>query len=243
VTARLFLRIGALAALLLLALPLASEGCGTLLDEQTFKPIPIRSGAEGRIVAATVDVRASRREGDLLISSLGTGVVVREDGLIVTADHVLTGEDGGSRGEIEVITADGRRADAVLVARVPARDLAFVRVHLAGLRPAILAPDLERVTAGDRVIVVGAPHTFERYAVRGRVLASPNDSFLLEGRDLGTLILSSARIRHGFSGGPVADARGRLIGITVGSTEPGGGVRRTAVAVPAQAVVEALAAL
>ncbi len=242
-TARLFLRIGALAALLLLALPLASEGCGTLLEEQTLKPIPIRSGAEGRIVASTVDVRASRREGDLLISSLGTGVVVREDGLIVTADHVLTEEDGQSRGEIEVVAADGRWADGVLVARVPARDLAFVRVDLAGLRPATLAPDLERVAVGDRVLAVGAPHDFKRFVVRGRILAVLSDSVRVEGRDLGTLIQSSARIRRGFSGGPLADARGRLIGITVGSTEPDADGRRTAVAIPAQAVAEALAAL
>jgi S1-C subfamily serine protease len=243
VNARTLLRIGVLAALLVLGLPLASDGCATLVDQQGYAPIPIQKGAEGTIVASTVDVRASRRDGDTLITSLGTGVVVREDGLIVTADHVLTAEDGGSRGEIEVIAADGRRADAVLVARVPARDLAFVRVDLAGLRPATLAPDLGRVTAGDRVIVVGAPHTFERYVARGRVLAAPNDSFLVEGRNLGALILSSARIRHGFSGGPVADARGRLIGITVGSSEPSGDVRRTAAAVPAQAVAEALAAL
>jgi S1-C subfamily serine protease len=243
VTARILLRIGVLAALLLLAFPLATDGCATLVEQQTYKPIPIQSGAEGRIVASTVDVRASRRNGDLLITSLGAGVVVREDGLIVTADHVLTGENGESRGEIEVIAIDGRRADAVLVARVPARDLAFVRVDLAGLRPATLAPDLERVAAGDRVIVVGAPHNFERYAVHGRVLGVLTGSVLVEGRDLGTLLQSSARIRHGFSGGPVADARGRLIGITVGSTEPGQDGRRTAVAVPAQAVAEALAAL
>jgi S1-C subfamily serine protease len=244
VTVRLLLRIGALAALLLLALPLASEGCGTLLDEQTYKPIPIQSGAEGRIVASTVDVRASRREGDLLITSLGTGVVVREDGLIVTADHVLTDEDGQSRGEIEVIVADGRSADGVLVARVPARDLAFVRVDLAGLRPATLWPDLERVAVGDRVLAVGAPHNFERFVVRGRILGVTGDGTVrVEGRDLGPLIQSSARIRRGFSGGPLADARGRLIGINVGSTEPGEDGRRTAVAVPAQAVADALAAL
>ena len=242
-TARLFLRIGALAALLLLALPLASEGCGTLLDEQVYEPIPIQAGAEGRIVASTVDVRASRREGDLLISSLGTGVVVRHDGLIVTADHVLHDEDGRPRGEIEVIAADGRSADGVLVARVPARDLAFVRVDLAGLRPATLAPDLERVVVGERVLAVGAPHNFERYVARGRILGVVDHSVHVEGRDLGPLIQSSARIRRGFSGGPLADARGRLIGINVGSTEPGADARRTAVAIPAQAVAAALAAL
>lgn len=243
VTVRSLLRIGVLAALLLLGVPLATDGCAALVDQQTYAPIPIQQGAEGRIVASTVDVRASRRDGDLLITSLGAGVVVREDGLIVTADHVLTREDGKPRGDIEVIAADGRRADAMLVARVPTRDLAFVRVDLAGLRPATLAPDLARVAAGDRVIVVGAPHNFERYVVRGRVLDVLRESVLVEGRDLGALIQSSARIRHGFSGGPLADARGRLIGITVGSTEPAGDGRRTAVAVPAQAVAEALAAL
>lgn len=242
-TARLVLRIAALAALLLLALPLASEGCGTLLDEQAYEPIPIQSGAEGRIVAATVDVRASRREGDLEISSLGTGVVVRDDGLIVTADHVLHDEDGQSRGEIEVIAVDGRSAAGVLVARVPARDLAFVRVDLADLRPATIAPDLELVVVGDRVLAVGAPHNFERFVVRGRILGFVDHSVRVEGRDLGPLIQSSARILRGFSGGPLADARGRLIGITVGSTEPGPDGRRTAVAIPAQAVAEALAAL
>jgi S1-C subfamily serine protease len=243
VTARFLLRIGVIAALLVLGLPLAGDGCATLSDQKTYAPIPIQRGAEGRIVASTVDVRASRRDGDLLTSSLGTGVVVRRDGLIVTADHVLTGDDGRPRGEIEVVAADGRRADGVLVARVPARDLAFVRVDLAGLRPATLAPDIARVDAGDRVIVVGAPHTLERYVVRGRVLTEPSDLFRVEGRDLGVLIQSTARIQRGFSGGPVADTRGRVIGITVGSTEPASDGRRTAVAVPARAVAEALATM
>jgi S1-C subfamily serine protease len=256
VSTRPFLRLVLLIGLATLALLFATgrwqlpvgcqtpAGCETLLVEgQSYEPIPIQPGAKGRIVASTVDVHAVRREGDLLITSMGTGVVVDADGLIVTADHVVTPSDGSVEASIEVIAADGRVADAVLVARVPANDLAFVRADLAGLRPATLAPDLERLSPGDRVLAVGAPHNFERFVARGRVLAVLESGVLVEGRDLGTLIQTSARIRRGFSGGPVADTRGRLIGITVGSTDPAGDCRRTAVAVPAQVVASALAAL
>ena len=57
-------------------------------------------------------------------------------------------------------------------------------------------------------------------------------SVRVEGRDLGAFVRSSASIRRGFSGGPLADARRRLIGITVGSTLPDADGRRTAVATP-----------
>lgn len=234
----------AFAVLLLAGVLLALSGCDLTIQEETYEPIPIQSGAVGRIVASTVDVQARERDGDIIRTSLGTGVVVRADGLVVTADHVLAPEPGGvASRDIEVIDIEGRRADATLVARIPDRDLAFLRVDLAGLRPATIAPDLSRLTRGDRVIAVGAPHHFRRFAVRGRIVDVLRDAIRVEGRDLGVLIQSTVRIREGFSGGPLADARGRLIGITVGATVPVQGDPRTAVAVPAQAVADALALL
>jgi S1-C subfamily serine protease len=228
-------------ALSLLALLLVVPGCEVTLGEQTYDPIPITKGAAGRILRSTVDVRVTQQDGATIRGSLGTGVVVGRGGLVVTADHVLTFGDGGRVGEqIEVIAADGRRGSAVVVARVPDQDLALLKVSLQGLRPATFAPDLGDVDPGARVLAVGAPHRFVDRVRRGRVLRILTGSASVEGRDFDVLIQSSARIRRGFSGGPLADARGRLIGITIASTVPVQGGERTALAVPADVVLDAL---
>lgn len=229
----------------LLLLALLTGACQLDVDGGLrYQPIPVQPGAVGRVVASTVDVRVSAPpENGLVRQSLGTGVIISRDGVVVTALHVVTMDDRGPVDSIEVILADGRHTLADLVAKVPGRDLALLAIRLDDLHPAQLVPDLTGVQAGDRVFAVGAPHRFVRRVARGRVLEIVRGMPIAQGRQPGTLIATSARIRRGFSGGPLADARGHVIGINLATAEGGAVYRRSSLAVPAPVVLAALAQL
>jgi serine protease Do len=235
---RLFTPVGVGLALL----SLVAGACSLdLVPRQTYPPVRIQPGAVGAVVSSTVDVQVSGTPKDGLIrESLGSGVIVSRDGIIVTARHVVTLAGGGPIDSIRVILADGRQADAELLSQVPGRDLAFLRIHLGGLHPARLAPDLSQVQLGERVFAVGGPHRFATAVVRGHVLEVLHGLEIVPGRGPGTLIASSVAIRRGFSGGPLADTRGRVIGIDLATAVSGLERTKSSLAVPAAAVAAGL---
>jgi putative serine protease PepD len=224
-------------ALVLLAALLIS-GCALGGDEGVGgrEPGVEPASAAERVLQSTVEIRALTGGGR---GGLGTGVVLTEDGLVVTNDHVVLagGESPASR--ITVVAADGRRDRAEVVARAPDLDLAFLRVDIDGLRPARFQADLDEVSRGDRVFAIGAPRHFDDHLVRGQVRRVLRDAHIAERRGLETLIVSSVRLEQGFSGGPLADARGRVIGINVATVTQLEGGAAQALAIPATTVLEA----
>jgi serine protease Do len=161
--------------------------------------------------AITVEVRAGRL-------ARGSGVIWRSDGLIVTNAHVA------AAGHAEVVLADHRAVPAVLVARDREMDLALLRVGAVGL-PAAAVGDSDRLRAGELVLAVGHPFGLGGAVTAGIVHIAP-------GRRGGrpTWIQSDLRLAPGNSGGPLADGRGRVVGI---NTMVGGGL---ALAVPSHIV-------
>jgi serine protease Do len=160
----------------------------------------------------TVEVRAGRL-------ARGSGVIWRPDGLIVTNAHVAAGGR-----HAEVVLADHRALPALVVARDREVDLALLRVGAAGL-PAAAVGDSDRLRAGDLVLAVGHPFGLGGAVSAGIVHIAP-------GRRGGkpTWIQSDLRLAPGNSGGPLADGRGRVVGI---NTMVGGGL---ALAVPSHIV-------
>jgi len=183
---------------------------------------------------------------------LGTGIIVREDGLVVTNDHVIT--MGGAvdadaayppapAQRIEVRLAQGGRFDAVVVARVPEKDLAFLQVDETGLSAAVLIEDLDQVRAGQLAIAIGAAENLQQPVTVGQVTG------LLEGLrtrtlpHIDTLIRSNVPLSQGNSGGPLADEQGRVLGINVAVTLGSEGSRPSegsSLAIPAPTVLEIL---
>ena len=231
---------------LLVALPVAlTLSCVAMLGGCSLtvrEPSPVvPSGVAGEVMRSTVDVVAQARTGGWTVEQgLGTGVVFNRDGVIVTNDHVVDLR-GRRPDSITVRTLDGRRAEARVLGRLPALDLAFLKVDIDGLRPARFAARIDHVVAGDKVIAVGAPHHFPKPVVRGRVLHVLENVRVQNAPALRALIESSVRLREGFSGGPLADARGRVVGINT-ATSPRVG-RDTSLSIPAPVVLEAAGAL
>ncbi|HYZ15573.1 MAG TPA: trypsin-like peptidase domain-containing protein [Candidatus Acidoferrum sp.] len=167
-------------------------------------------GLAERLRASTVAVRVGR-------SGAGSGVVWSADGTIVTNAHVA------SRAQAEVVLGDGRRFAARLERRDAQRDLALLRIEAGGLVPAEVR-DPADLRVGEVLVAVGHPLGVPNALTMGIVHAP-----LGEGRR--RFVQADLRLAPGNSGGPLADASGRVVGIN--SMVIAGGL---ALAVPADEV-------
>jgi serine protease Do len=172
-----------------------------------------------RLRRSTVHLRIEGgREGS------GSGVIWDPSGLIVTNAHVARAE------RATVALWDGRELEAVLTARDARRDLASVKVEGAAGLPAATPGDSSVLRPGELVVAVGNPLGFTGALSTGVVHALGP----LRGLGSRSWVQADVRLLPGNSGGPLADARGRVIGI---NTLVAG---RLALAVPSNTVAEFL---
>ena len=159
---------------------------------------------------------------------LGSGVIVSEDGYILTSYHVVEGVD-----EIEVLLEDGESPyQAKIVGTDLSTDIAVVKIQAKGL-PAITLGDSDNLEVGDVVLAIGNPFAIGKTVTMGIVSATGRSGrSTLEGGDPGTFIQTDAAINQGNSGGALVDADGRLVGINTGIATQGGGYDGVGFAIP-----------
>ncbi|MGM0412148.1 MAG: S1C family serine protease [Pseudomonadota bacterium] len=158
-------------------------------------------------------------------SSLGSGVIVSEDGYILTNHHVIQGADA-----IEVALHDGRTAEASVVGSDPGSDLAVLRIELEEL-PTAEFGDSEELRVGDVVLALGNPFGVGRTVTQGIISATGrNQSGLSAFEDF---LQTDAAINPGNSGGALVDAGGRLVGINTAIYSRTGGHMGIGFAIPA----------
>ena len=142
-------------------------------------------------------------------SALGSGVVLRADGLILTNNHVIS-----SGGTVSVRLAEGRTVPARVVAADTTHDLALVQATgVSGLTPATFGAD-DSVAVGYTVLAFGAPLGLEGTVTSGIVSALDREVGTGTERLTG-LLQTDAPINEGNSGGALADTSGTVIGINV----------------------------
>jgi serine protease Do len=154
----------------------------------------------------------------------GSGVIWSSDGAIVTNAHVARSSN------TRVQLWDGREFDATVTARDPRRDLAALRIGANSL-PAASPTDSSQLRPGELAIAIGNPMGFVGALTSGVIHAIGP----LRGLGSQTWVQASVRLAPGNSGGPLADARGRVIGI---NTMVAGCL---ALAIPSNAVLDFLA--
>ncbi len=157
-------------------------------------------------------------------TSLGSGVIVRADGYILTNYHVIDAADA-----IEVRLQDGRQATAHLVGADRVNDLAVLRVGLDHL-PAIVFDPAQSVRVGDVVLAIGNPFGVGQTVTQGIVSAlgrNNQDAQTHEG-----FIQTDAAINPGNSGGALIDTLGRLVGINTAIYSSTGGSLGIGFAIP-----------
>jgi serine protease DegQ len=157
-------------------------------------------------------------------SSLGSGVIVGDDGTILTNHHVIDGADG-----IEVLLADGRRSRAKLVGSDPETDLAVLRIDLPDV-PAIEFADSDSARIGDVVLAIGNPFGVGQTVTMGIVSALGRTQLGINTFE--NFIQTDAAINPGNSGGALVDTQGRLLGINTAIYSRSGGSLGIGFAIP-----------
>ena len=151
-----------------------------------------------------------------LRQGLGSGVIVRPDGHVLTNHHVIDGAD-----RIRVELTDGRSFDAKVVGSDPPSDLAVLKVEASGL-PSIDLGDSDDVRVGDVVLAIGNPMGVGQTVTMGIVSAKGRATGLGDG-SFEDFLQTDAPINRGNSGGALVSTRGELIGINSQILSPSGG--------------------
>jgi serine protease Do len=179
--------------------------------------------------------RQYEREG------LGSGVVVSDDGYILTNDHVV-----GRADQITVQMADGRKFEGVVVDTEPARDLAVLKIDAPADLPVAELGDSSDILIGEWVIALGSPYGFNdpQPSVSVGVVSAVGRSFVTtsagETRFFPSTIQTDAAVNPGNSGGPLVNALGEVIGINSFIVSQSGGSDGVGFAIPVNQVKAAL---
>jgi serine protease Do len=165
----------------------------------------------------------------------GSGVIIRQDGYIVTNNHVIDGAE-----KLEVILNDRRSFDAQVVGRDPSTDLAVLRVDAEGLPVARFA-NHDDVQVGEWVLALGNPFGLEFTMTAGIVSAIGRGSLGIISRGenpyaIEDFIQTDAAINPGNSGGPLVNIDGEVIGINTAIASRTGGYQGYGFAIPVSIV-------
>src|SRR5213596_3666040 len=173
-------------------------------------------------------------EQALVQNSLGSGVIVTNEGHIMTNNHVVDQVD-----EIEVQLSDGRTKKARLVGADSQVDLAVLKIDDPGVKPLKLG-DSDAVQAGDFVLAIGNPFGFEETVTDG-IISSKGRPNRVDG--FGDYLQTNAAINPGNSGGPLVNLRSEIIGINTAIYSRSGGNQGIGFAIPSNSVHSAFESL
>lgn len=150
-----------------------------------------------------------RKKNEPVQSGLGSGVIISEDGYIVTNNHVVDGAD-----KLEVLFNDNSSYDAKIIGTDEASDLALIKVDAKDLTP-ITFGDSETVKIGEWVLAVGNPFGFNSTVTAGIVSAKARSLGQNHKGNLSieSFIQTDAALNPGNSGGALVNLKGELIGI------------------------------
>jgi serine protease DegQ len=242
-----------LAPLLILVLAVACGGDDSgdaVADESTTagggadRSVERSSGQAGESAGFEVIPEVVRELQPSIVAILagageGSGVVYDADGVVVTNNHVVEGNE-----RVQVALADGDRVDAEVLATDPRSDLAVLRTQRRNLPAAGFADRLPAV--GELAIAMGNPLGFENSVTAGIVsgLGRAIPGSTAENPALIDLIQTDAAISPGNSGGALLDGEGRVIGVNVAYIPPNtAGAVAIGFAIPAPTVVDVVGQL
>ncbi|MBI5867232.1 MAG: DegQ family serine endoprotease [candidate division Zixibacteria bacterium] len=158
-------------------------------------------------------------------TSLGSGVIVDNSGIVLTNNHVIEGAQ-----EIQVALADGRKFTAKLLGTDPATDVAVLKIKADSL-PVIPMGNSDSARIGDVVLAIGNPFGIGQTVTMGIISATGRSDVGIV--DYENFIQTDAAINPGNSGGALVDVSGSLIGINTAIFSRSGGYQGIGFAVPA----------
>ena len=155
---------------------------------------------------------------------IGSGVIITEDGYIITNNHVIDGSD-----KVWVTLNDKRKFEAKIIGADPNTDIALLKIDVTGLQP-IAYGNSDNVVLGEWVLAVGNPYNLTSTVTAGIISAKARQ---LGGKmDLESFLQTDAAVNQGNSGGALVNAQGELIGINTAIQSPTGSYSGYSFAVP-----------
>jgi len=162
----------------------------------------------------------------------GSGVIVSEDGYIVTNNHVVDFAD-----ELEVTLHDGRVFNATKIGTYPNADIAVIKIHADNLKP-IRYGNSDDVKVGEWALAVGNPFDLTSTVTAGIISAKGRSIDVIHTKDaVENFIQTDAAVNPGNSGGALVDVNGNLIGINTAIATPTGTYAGYAFAIPVNQIV------
>ena len=174
-------------------------------------------------------------EGGLEQRGLGTGIVVSEDGYLLTNNHVVREAD-----EVSVTLSDDRKLTAKVVGTDDKTDLAVLKIDATGLVPAVLG-DSERVEVGEWVLAIGSPFGLDQTVTAGIVSAKDRANMGITRYE--DFIQTDAAINPGNSGGPLVNLGGEVIGINTAIASQTGTYMGVGFAIPSRIAKDVMGAI
>ncbi len=161
----------------------------------------------------------------------GSGVIISQDGYIVTNNHVV-----GDADKIEVSLSDNRKYEATLIGTDPTTDIALIQIKDNDL-PSLAFYNSDNVKVGEWVLAVGNPFNLTSTVTAGIVSAKGRSIDILnEEYKIESFIQTDAAINRGNSGGALVNAQGQLVGINTAIASPNGYYAGYGFAVPSNLV-------
>ena len=167
------------------------------------------------------------------ISSLGSGVLVSPEGIIITNHHVINDAD-----QIEVALSDGRKLKAKMIGSDPETDIAVLKIDASNLPTPITLGKIDSVHIGDVVLAIGNPFGVGETVTSGIVSAMGRDHVGINTFE--NFIQTDAAINPGNSGGALIDTHGNLIGINTAIYSNNGGSMGIGFAIPINLVKQVM---
>lgn len=159
---------------------------------------------------------------------LGSGVIVSEDGYILTNDHVV-----GDADEVNVTLSDDREFRAEIVGTDKSTDLAVLKIEADHLEPASLG-DSDELEVGEWILAMGSPFGLDQTVTAGIISAKSRANVGLT--DYEDFIQTDAAINPGNSGGPLVNLHGEVVGINTAIASRSGGYMGVGFAIPSAMV-------
>jgi serine protease Do len=170
---------------------------------------------------------ADQTRDDVPTAALGSGFVIRADGMIVTNRHVIVGAR-----RVRVRLSDGREFTAKIMGADAVTDIALLKISAGGLT-ALRLGSSETVSVGDAVIAIGNPFGLGQSVSAGIVSARART---LQDDPYINFLQTDAAINRGNSGGPLLAVDGTVVGVTSAIFSPSGGSVGLGFAIPAETV-------
>ncbi len=165
------------------------------------------------------------------VTGYGSGVILTDDGYIVTNNHVIQGSQA-----IEVILNDKRAYDASVIGTDPSTDLAVIKIEEQGL-PSLEYGNSDILKLGEWVLAVGNPYNLTSTVTAGIVSAKArNINILTENFAIESFIQTDAAVNPGNSGGALVNVRGELVGVNAAIASRTGSYSGNSFAIPVSLV-------